>query len=207
MRRANLSRILRLVQTDGPRSRAAITLATGLHKTTVSSLVDELVARHLVREMDAEYAARMGFAGRGIALNPDLGAIGMEINVDYLGVHGSDLTGRPVMEKRVPFDALHRSVDQCLDDLVEAAQRSLAELSRRGVIPVGLTVAVPGLVDVARGRVVLAPNLGWRDVPVAARLSDELDPDLWIGRSTRQVSPPAPTIWSTSPARWGSAAV
>src|SRR6185503_5477620 len=33
----------------------------------------------------------------------------------------------------------------------------------------------------SRGVVVLAPNLGWHDVPVATRLARGLASDLWIG--------------------------
>ena len=36
------------------------------------------------------------------------------------------------------------------------------------------TIAVPGLVDRETGVCVLAPNLGWRDVPVAEQFSDAL---------------------------------
>jgi predicted NBD/HSP70 family sugar kinase len=181
VRRANLTRTLRYIRANGPRSRAAIAAATGLHKTTVSSLVDELATRRLVREIGLEYSGVAGRPGRGVALSPDLGAVGIEINVDYLAVHGCDLTGRTVIQKRIAFNAMHGDVERCLDDLTGVARRSLAELARRGVAPVGLTVGVPGLVDTARGVVVLAPNLGWRDVPVAARLADALTPGLWIG--------------------------
>ena len=126
MRRANLTRTLRHIRTNGPRSRAAIAAATGLHKTTVSSLVDELLTRRLVREIGTGALRRRGRPGRGIALSPAVGAVGIEINVDYLAVHGSDLTGRTVIEKRVGFDATGRDVERCLDDLTEAARRTLA---------------------------------------------------------------------------------
>ncbi|MFC4998394.1 ROK family protein [Dactylosporangium cerinum] len=181
MRRANLSRTLRYIRANGPRSRAAIAAATGLHKTTVSSLVDELSTRRLVRETDLEYSGSAGRPGRGVSLSPDVGAIGIEINVDYLAVHGTDLTGRTVIQKRVGYDATRGDVERCLADLTDVARRSLAELTRRGVTPIGLTVGIPGLVDAARGVVVLAPNLGWHDVPVAARLARTFGPKLWIG--------------------------
>ncbi len=181
VRRANLSRTLRSIRANGPGSRAAIAAATGLHKTTVSSLVEELLSRRLVRETGFERSGTAGRPGRGVALSPELGAVGIEINVDYLAVHGCDLTGRTVVERRVGFDARRRDVEGCLDDLAEAADRTLAELAAHGVTPVGLTVAVPGLVDVARGVVVVAPNLGWRDVPVVSRLAKGLDPGLQVG--------------------------
>ncbi|MET7392888.1 helix-turn-helix domain-containing protein [Dactylosporangium sp. NPDC005572] len=50
LHRANLTRTLRRIRATGPRSQAAIAAATGLHKATVSSLVDELLARRLVRD-------------------------------------------------------------------------------------------------------------------------------------------------------------
>ena len=181
VRRANLSRTLRHIRANGPGSRAAIAAATGLHKTTVSSLVEELLSRRLVRETGLERSGTAGRPGRGVALSPELGAVGIEINVDYLAVHGCDLTGRTVVERRVGFDAQRRDVEGCLADLAAAADRALTELAGHGVTPVGLTVAVPGLVDVARGVVVVAPNLGWRDVPVVSRLAAGLDPSLRVG--------------------------
>jgi hypothetical protein len=201
LRRANLSRTLRHIRTNGPRSRAAIAAATGLHKATVSSLVDELLSRRLVREIGVEHSGSAGRPGRGIALSPDVGAIGIEINVDYLAVHGSDLAGRTVFEQRTGFTSADRDVEQCLDGITEAARQALAQLQHRGVTPVGLTVAVPGLIDVARGVVVLAPNLGWHDVPIVDRLSHSLPPcgSRWTTTptspplpSTRRVSPPVP---------------
>jgi predicted NBD/HSP70 family sugar kinase len=181
VRRANLSRTLRYIRANGPRSRAAIAAATGLHKTTVSSLVEELLTRRLLREAGFERSGTAGRPGRGVALSPELGAVGIEINVDYLAVHGCDLTGRTVVERRLSFDAHRRDVEGCLDDLAGAAERTLAELAEHGVTPIGLTVAVPGLVDVARGVVVVAPNLRWRDVPVVSRLAKGLDPALQVG--------------------------
>ncbi|WP_327001199.1 ROK family protein [Dactylosporangium sp. NBC_01737] len=181
VRRANLSRTLRYIRANGPRSRAAIAAATGLHKTTVSSLVEELLNRRLLRETGFERSGTAGRPGRGVALSPQLGAVGIEINVDYLAVHGCDLTGRTVVERRVAFDAHRRDVEGCLDDLADAADRTLTELAGHGVTPIGLTVAVPGLVDVARGVVVVAPNLRWREVPVVSRLAKGLDPALQVG--------------------------
>ena len=181
VRHANLTRTLRHIRTNGPRSRAAIAAATGLHKTTVSSLVEELLTRRLVRELGMDHSGAAGRPGRGIALSPHIGAIGIEINVDYLAVHGSDLAGRTVYEQRTGFACAGRDVERCLDDIAEAARRALAHLAERGVTPIGVTAAVPGLIDVTRGVVVLAPNLGWHEVPIVDRLSHSLPRRLWIG--------------------------
>ncbi len=55
--------------------------------------------------------------------------------------------------------------------LVQSARACLDEESRA---PVAIGVAVAAQVDPRAGTVVHAPNLGWRDVPLARRLSEEL---------------------------------
>jgi predicted NBD/HSP70 family sugar kinase len=66
-------------------------------------------------------------------------------------------------------------VNVVLDRLAALAAESLAAVRAEGLRPVGATVALPGLVDSRAGRLLVAPNLGWRDVPVADELRERLD--------------------------------
>jgi predicted NBD/HSP70 family sugar kinase len=50
-------------------------------------------------------------------------------------------------------------------------------MAAAGTQVAGIGIAIPGLVDAATGTVLFAPNLGWRDVPVASRLAGALDLD------------------------------
>ena len=43
-----------------------------------------------------------------------VGALGLEINVDYIAVHGTDLGGRVLVERRVGFDAMGSGPDRAL---------------------------------------------------------------------------------------------
>ena len=43
-----------------------------------------------------------------------------------------------------------------------------------GTDPVGITVAIPGLVETDPGVLTFAPNLGWRDLPLVSELSGRL---------------------------------
>ncbi len=176
VRRHNLGLVLRQVVERGPRSRATIALDTGLNKTTVSSLVSELVDLGLLVERGAE--AR-GTAGRP-ALVLDVAregavALGLEINVDYLGVQATDLAGGSRYRAIEVADNRRRSVDVVLRRLAALAAAALREAGRQGLRPIGATVALPGLVDVRRGELVTAPNLGWHDVPVVEQLSERLE--------------------------------
>ncbi|MER7460770.1 ROK family transcriptional regulator [Micromonospora sp. NPDC126480] len=173
VRRSNLSLVLRYLSTRGPASRAAIAAETGLNKTTVSSLISELQARGLVTETGLQQAGAVGRPGRAISLDgATVGALGLEINVDYIATYGLDLTGRTLIDRRVGFDAMGSDVDRSLRQLSQVMGAALTDLDSAGLRVMGITVAVPGLVNVETGTVLYAPNLGWRNVPVAQRLAD-----------------------------------
>ncbi|MCW2881973.1 MAG: hypothetical protein JWQ95_6073 [Sphaerisporangium sp.] len=175
LRRANLALVLRHLRDEGSCSRSDIADATGLHRATVSSLMAELLDRGLVREVGIEHVGAIGRPRRAVALDgAHVGVLGTEINVDYVAVYGTDLSGRVLVERRVGFDAMGMGPDRSLKELGRVAKDALADLTRTGAFPAGIGVAVPGLVDVARGAVAFAPNLGWRDLPLAERLRAEI---------------------------------
>jgi predicted NBD/HSP70 family sugar kinase len=69
-----------------------------------------------------------------------------------------------------------------LDALADLGRRALESVEAEGLIPVGTTLAVPGLVDYASGVLLMAPNLGWGKMS----LEDELGRRL--GRSHHYVT-------------------
>jgi predicted NBD/HSP70 family sugar kinase len=155
-----------------PVSRADIAAATGLTRATVSALVDRLLEAGMVVELEPVAAQR---AGRpAVPLVPARGtvaAVGMEINVDYLGVRAIDLGGQVLTERVEPGDFRGSSPVAVLDRLALVADPVLARLSADGVRIVGTALALPGLVDDITGPLRLAPNLGWRDVDVVGLLA------------------------------------
>jgi predicted NBD/HSP70 family sugar kinase len=178
VRRNNLSLVLRRLHDHGPRSRAAIAAETALNKATVSSLVGELMARGLIRETGRRVEGVVGRPAQLIELDgAGLGVLGLEVNVDYLATYATDLAGRVLVDRRVSFDAVAVTPAVVLRRLAGMGRSALAAMSRAGARPIGVTVAVPGLVDVAAGQVVLAPNLHWSDVPVGAQIAAALGVD------------------------------
>ena len=176
MRDQNLGVALRgIVDAAEPVSRAQLAAAEGLARATVSGLVDHLIDARLVRELDPAQTQR---AGRpAVPLAPARGTVagvGMEVNVDYLGVRALDLTG-DVLAEHVELDDL-RGVDAgaVLDRLATLTAPVLEDLTARGVRVAGTALALPGLVDRVTGPLRVAPNLGWRDVDVVGALSARL---------------------------------
>ncbi len=174
VRRANLGIVLRRVAA-GPCSRAEVAADSGLTRGTVSSLVTELVELELVRETGETAAPRgIGRPGQTLELADVVGGIGLEVNVDYVAVLVEDLTGAVRYEHRAYADNRGAAPGPLLARLVETARAALAAAAADGLRPAGLSVAVPGLVERVTGTVVIAPNLGWADVPVAAELERRL---------------------------------
>jgi predicted NBD/HSP70 family sugar kinase len=75
--------------------------------------------------------------------------------------------------ERVDLPRGHTSVEDIVTDLTDLSGMVLARLpTRRPIIGVG--VSVVGVVRRTDGLVSMAPNLGWRDVPLGGRLADAL---------------------------------
>ena len=174
VRRHNLGVVLRHVADQGPRSRAAIAQETGLNKTTVSSLVGELIDFGLVRETEVELRGTVGrpalpvqLSGHGVV------GLGLEIGVDFLAARAADLAGNERHRALVTVDNRGRPVDDVLGELADLARDALAATSEQGLLTGGAAIALPGLVDSA-GRLLVAPNLGWTDVDVATLLRERI---------------------------------
>jgi predicted NBD/HSP70 family sugar kinase len=179
VRRNNLELVLRHLSVVGPDSRASIAARAGLTPSTVSRLVAELIDLGLVREVGQHSALVAPRAGRpATRLELDgrhVLALGAEINVDYLAVLGTDLAGRKVHDVRLPFDAVAAGPQRSAAALAALCTGAIGQVSVAAdaapVVAAGLTVGVPGLVDVARGVVTEAPNLHWTGFPMAGVLA------------------------------------
>ena len=174
VRRHNLGVVLRHVAQHGPRSRAAIAQETGLNKTTVSSLVGELIEFGLVRETEVELRGTVGRPALPVELSGQtVVGLGLEVGVDFLAVRAADMSGGRRHSAHVATDNRGRPVDAVIGELAELTEAALADAAAQGLVTAGAVIALPGLVD-RRGRLLVAPNLGWTDVDVAGALAARL---------------------------------
>ncbi|GAB2773266.1 ROK family transcriptional regulator [Amycolatopsis magusensis] len=168
VRRHNSALVLRAIA-DGPGvSRAGLAAATGLTKATVSTVVDRLIAADLVAEGEPERRNGPGRRGTVVSLSPTgPHGLGIEVGVDYLAYCLVDLTGEVRAEQVRLADNRTPEVFERAGEFLRAAMKEAEAL---GVPVGGVGIAVPGLVESSTGVVRLAPNLGWRDVDLAAEL-------------------------------------
>jgi predicted NBD/HSP70 family sugar kinase len=173
LRQHNLALVLQHIAGAEPVSRARIAHDTSLTKTTVSSLVDDLVSARLVTELGPEARGEIGRPGSALALNrTGYVGIGLEINVDYIAVCVANLVGEVRYLRTRPRDNRGQSPAKVLGRAVRMTRTAIATAEDAQLTVAGLAVAVPGPVETDRGLLRLAPNLGWVDVPVADILAD-----------------------------------
>ncbi len=166
LRSANLGVVLReLLASPEPLSRAEIAASAQMTRGTVSRLVDELVGAGIIAELEPVAQGR----GRPrVPLVPGTAwvALGLEVNVTHVAARVVDLSGRVVAELLRPGSFAGSDPGQVLGRLAREAIALLPE----GAGLVGVQLALPGLVDRSRLRLLRAPNLGWEEVDLAALL-------------------------------------
>jgi len=171
VREINLSSVMHYLHSNAPLSRAQLAGLTGLNKSTVSSLVEELLARRLVHETGLD-ASGTGRPATLLEINPQAGClIGIELGVGFISAILTDFIGRIVwrrLEEVDPYDQQAQTI-QCGLRLVDEA---LDYANACGVRLLGIGLTVPGMVDIDRGVLVFSPNLRWRDVPLGNIFQD-----------------------------------
>ncbi|QKV98082.1 ROK family transcriptional regulator [Streptomyces sp. NA02950] len=175
MRRRNLSLVLHTVAARGPLSRAAVAGEVGLTRAAVSTLVDELIRDGQLVELGPSWPGTVGRPGSALQLNERGPAgLGAEIGVDRLAVCAVDLRGRIRARTEIAAANRDRAPEPVLGQLADLVRQVAADAEGAGLRPVGLTVAVPGLVARESSLVVRAPNLGWEGVDIGPGLRAEL---------------------------------
>jgi predicted NBD/HSP70 family sugar kinase len=197
--------VLHEVIEKGPMSRANIAEAVGLTKSAVSSIVGELMTRGLLTDQGRAPVAGVGRPGQLVALSDQtVVGLGLEINVDYLAACVLDLTGGVRFERFLRHENRGVPVRDVLDALGELGRSALNEAEAERLIPAGVTVAAPGLVEVDSGTLLTAPNLGWNETPLRTEVAKRLQrPNLYVTADNEANLAALGELWEGHGREWG----
>lgn len=165
MRSINNKIVIDLLKKEEHLSRANISSITGLNRSTVSSIVDELIAEGWIRETNYQ-TSNVGRPGLILEMDPEGGfTVGLEIGVDFIQVVTVDFMAKVIFQKRIQTDPSEGQIkiQEKAFALVHEALEKGKEVCHRAL---GIGIAVPGLVDTHEGVLKMAPNLHWNDVPI-----------------------------------------
>jgi predicted NBD/HSP70 family sugar kinase len=166
--------LLRAVHVQGPTSRARLTAATGLNRSTIGTLAAELAEAGLIREETV--VERRGAGRPSLVVTPErerVYVLALNIGVDRIVAARVGLGGMVLDRRQVLLHHSDYDVRKLLRRVASLA-RTLQERAPRRSMLVGVGVAVPAIVRRDDGFVRLAPNLGWADVPLADLLGKPL---------------------------------
>ena len=157
--------VLNLIRTHQPISRADLARHSGLQRSTVSVIAEQLIQERWITE------GANGHTPRG--RRPTF----LHLNKERVGIIGINI--RPVLTKLALADldanflaqdslATPQDPKQFISELVPRVRKLMG--ARAELTCEGIGVSLPGRVDLATKRLVFAPNLGWRDVDLKTPL-------------------------------------
>jgi predicted NBD/HSP70 family sugar kinase len=165
VRAVNRAIMLNLIRQKEPISRAELARLTGVFRSSVSDIVDELVEQNVVSE-ERSTASQRGRVPMSLQLN-DLNhpVLGLNIRPEYCQLAWAGLKGQI-------HESLTFATPTSPGGLVEALGRAVNEITKRAGLKKGeqfrcMGVAVPGHVDAFSGRILWSPTHGeLNDFPI-----------------------------------------
>lgn len=177
LRRHNLATLLERLHLLGPTSRSDLTATMGLNRSTIADLIGELSTLGLVEEGPAVAPSGPGRPSPTVRTRPE-GAmvLAVEFSVDSVAVATVGLGGHVFEQVREPRPRARVSPDKTIAQMASLA-RPMMEALPSSTSLIGVGAGVAGVTRRSDGFVHLAPNLGWRNVPVGEMLASELGHD------------------------------
>jgi predicted NBD/HSP70 family sugar kinase len=197
MKQHNLRAVLFHLLRDGVSSRANLAEKTQLSNTAVGNLVAELIEDDILSEKIEQPSSKLngrheqrgvGRPRTALRLSPNARfAVGVHIGIGVLRASVTNLFGESVCDKIVNYDIASSSprVLSQIERLVESTIVK-SKIERRRVVGVG--IGASGLVDHITGVNVLAPALGWHNVPLRDDLSQRLKLPVVVDNNVRAMA-------------------
>lgn len=182
--------VLELIRTKQPIARAGLSRWSGLQPSTVSNIVEQLIAEGWIEE-GAESRRPRGRPATLLSLNANLAMIAADIRPHQAIIAVVDLNGRFLSREVIPIASDPERGVQRVIECMKSLRASHSDKSFEGI-----GISLPGRVDPVAQRLILAPNLKWYDYDIksaierAMKLQVEMDnaanacllSELWFGR-------------------------
>ena len=180
VREINKVLVLNLIRQERTISRTDIARRIHLSRSTVSAIVNDLLAEGWLIESGTG-KSRGGRRPILLSFNYRAGHIlGVDAGATHLLAVVTDLDAQVVAEVERPFD-VSAGPEVGLETIVDVAREALAEAHLELSQLIGVGVGLPGPLDYAHGTIVAPPIMpGWGDFPVRDRLVAALDVPVFV---------------------------
>jgi predicted NBD/HSP70 family sugar kinase len=182
LRSANRRHVIETLRSQGSMTRSGLARATGLSRTTISTLLAELIEQGLVTEGTADGSRRgAGRPATVVRLDHSAGAaVSIDVGARHLAVAVGDLAHRVLAEHWMPLPIAHAASDG-----MERATDLVAELLAKAGVEeksvIGVAMGLPAPISQPDQHVASSNILpGWAGVEVATEMSDRLGMPVFI---------------------------
>lgn len=174
IRNINRRSVIDVIKQDQPISRAEISRKLLLSRSTVSLIVNDLIANHTVVELgEGESTAGGGRKGTLLGFNPRSAfGIGIDLQQDCSRIVIADSGGSVNLNRTFSFDHDLKKLKAYLKTFLSGLSGEMSKI-------VGIGISVPSIVK-DHAIVVDAPSLGWQDCNLVEELSDVTDLETFI---------------------------
>jgi len=159
VRNINRRIILDLIRTRQPVSRADLARFSGMQRSTVSLITEQLLTEQWITQGALGYLPR-GRKPRFLHLNVErAGIIGVNVRPTNTTIALANLNAQFIAHESFPTNPNPKIFTKELTERLQSFIKLHPQIYFEGI-----GVSIPGRVDSISKRIVFAPNLGWRDV-------------------------------------------
>jgi len=163
-RQINRNLVFNLIRTRQPLSRADLARVSGLQRSTVSLIVEDLIAEKWILE------GSMGRPPRGrrptfLELNHQRAVIALDIHPAQSTIAVTDLGGKIVAQNMID---LPPDPNKAIQPIVTAIRRMIDSHSNKSFDGIG--ISLPGRADPLLEKLIFAPNLKWPVLSIKSRI-------------------------------------
>lgn len=171
----NIANVLDVIKKLQPISRIKISKILNMSKSTVSTIVDELINTKLVNEVGYGKSSTAGRKPIELIFNPDAKySVGIDMeSTNTIGVL-TNLNGKIIKKLKRKTGVKDGAFRTCINMIYELID------GYENIIGVG--IGTPGINDIKKG-LVYAPGLEWNQYPILKKLQDKLNYDIYIDNS------------------------
>ncbi|MCS7201452.1 MAG: ROK family protein [Dictyoglomus sp.] len=149
-------------------SRTDLAKKFNLSKSTVTRLVNHLISENMIREVGS-LSRGLGRKAIVLSLNPDYKkAVAIKIGVTMSTIARINFAMK--IEDYLSFSTPEDPYE-FINNVIEGINRLFPEKKDK-IHAIG--IGVPGIVDNSFQNIIVAPNLRWKDVPLASLLSEKI---------------------------------
>ena len=159
-RSINRDIVLQLIRAKQPISRADLARLSGLQRSTVSQIIEQLLKERWIKEGAMAHLPR-GRRPTMLHLNDDLVVLAVDIHPRQATVAMVDLNGHLLSRSTLPIGS---NPAKAIESIIDCMKRIRDNHPKKSVEGIG--ISVPGRVDTESQRLIFAPNLHWPEFDI-----------------------------------------